>query len=114
MILPGSYSIRLTVDGKTLTQPLVVEKDPRSKNTGADLQAQFTFYRDAVHLSEANLERYKKEKKENKDQPSNFVKAMELLTSMIRDLEDSDGPPTQPQRTILEEIKNDVARTSRP
>jgi len=30
-VLPGRYSVRLTVDGQSLTQPLIVEPDPRSK-----------------------------------------------------------------------------------
>ena len=30
-VLPGRYSVRLSVDGQTLTQPLIVEPDPRSK-----------------------------------------------------------------------------------
>jgi photosystem II stability/assembly factor-like uncharacterized protein len=28
-VLPGKYTVRLTVNGKTLTQPLVVKRDPR-------------------------------------------------------------------------------------
>jgi photosystem II stability/assembly factor-like uncharacterized protein len=31
LALPGVYSVRLTVEGKTYTQPLVVKSDPRSK-----------------------------------------------------------------------------------
>lgn len=31
MALPGNYTVRLTVDGKTYSQPLVVKADPRSK-----------------------------------------------------------------------------------
>jgi photosystem II stability/assembly factor-like uncharacterized protein len=30
-VLPGVYRVRLTVEGKTFTQPLVVKSDPRSK-----------------------------------------------------------------------------------
>ena len=30
-VLPGRYTVRLSVDGQTLTQPLIVEPDPRSK-----------------------------------------------------------------------------------
>ena len=30
-VLPGRYTVRLTVDGQSLTQPLIVEPDPRSK-----------------------------------------------------------------------------------
>jgi len=31
LALPGNYTVRLTADGKTYTQPLVVKADPRSK-----------------------------------------------------------------------------------
>jgi photosystem II stability/assembly factor-like uncharacterized protein len=40
MVKPGNYSVRLTVDGKTSTQPFVVVNDPRSSATPAELQAQ--------------------------------------------------------------------------
>jgi hypothetical protein len=38
--LPGSYNVRLTVDGKQFTQPLALKMDPRIKTPLADLQAQ--------------------------------------------------------------------------
>jgi photosystem II stability/assembly factor-like uncharacterized protein len=38
---PGDYTVTLTVDGKTLSQPLTVAMDPRVKATAADLQEQF-------------------------------------------------------------------------
>jgi len=37
---PGTYTVRLTVDGITQTQPLVVRKDPTSAGTEADIAAQ--------------------------------------------------------------------------
>jgi photosystem II stability/assembly factor-like uncharacterized protein len=40
-ILPGSYTIRLTVDGKTSTAPLAVKMDPRVKTPAAGLQKKF-------------------------------------------------------------------------
>ena len=39
--MPGRYSVVLKVDGKTFTEPLVVEMDPRVKTSTADLQRQF-------------------------------------------------------------------------
>jgi photosystem II stability/assembly factor-like uncharacterized protein len=39
--LPGSYQVRLTVDGKTLLQPLTLVMDPRVKITSQDLEKQF-------------------------------------------------------------------------
>ncbi|HEV2482902.1 MAG TPA: hypothetical protein VGS79_24720 [Puia sp.] len=40
--LPGTYTVRLTADGKTSTQPLVIRMDPRVKTSAAALQQQFT------------------------------------------------------------------------
>ncbi|MEO8362505.1 MAG: hypothetical protein ABI672_20935, partial [Vicinamibacteria bacterium] len=40
LALPGTYTLRLTVDGKSQTQTLVVRNDPRSPATLADLKAQ--------------------------------------------------------------------------
>ncbi len=38
---PGRYVVRLTAAGRTVSQPLIVKKDPRIKATDADLAAQF-------------------------------------------------------------------------
>jgi hypothetical protein len=38
---PGDYTVTLTVDGKTFSQPLTVAMDPRVKTSTADLQKQF-------------------------------------------------------------------------
>jgi hypothetical protein len=40
-VVPGDYTVTLTVDDKTFTQPLTVEMDPRVKASTADLQEQF-------------------------------------------------------------------------
>jgi photosystem II stability/assembly factor-like uncharacterized protein len=52
---PGRYRVRLTADGKTVTQPLVVKRHPMYEATDADLREQFALalqIRDKV--SEAN------------------------------------------------------------
>jgi photosystem II stability/assembly factor-like uncharacterized protein len=38
---PGDYTVTLTVDGKTFSQPLTLGMDPRVKASAADLQEQF-------------------------------------------------------------------------
>jgi photosystem II stability/assembly factor-like uncharacterized protein len=40
-VAPGDYTVALTVDGKTFTQPLMVTMDPRVKASAADIQEQF-------------------------------------------------------------------------
>jgi hypothetical protein len=39
--MPGKYSVKLTVDGTSYTQPLTVRMDPRVKMPEADLRKQF-------------------------------------------------------------------------
>jgi photosystem II stability/assembly factor-like uncharacterized protein len=55
MALPGTYQVKLTVDGESETQPLVIRKHPLRDTPDADLQEQFALglqIRDKV--SEAN------------------------------------------------------------
>jgi hypothetical protein len=40
-VMPGQYTVRLTVDGHSYTQPLAVRMDPRVQTSTADLQKQF-------------------------------------------------------------------------
>jgi photosystem II stability/assembly factor-like uncharacterized protein len=45
---PGDYEVRLTIDGKTFTQPLHITMDPRSKATPQDLAQQVKIGREIV------------------------------------------------------------------
>jgi hypothetical protein len=40
-VVPGTYSVKLTANGKVTTQPLLIKMDPRSNATAAALQQQF-------------------------------------------------------------------------
>lgn len=46
-VMPGKYTLKLTVDGKTLTQSLTVKMDPRVTTQMLDLQKQFTLSQQA-------------------------------------------------------------------
>ena len=41
MALPGKYTVRLTIDGQTYTQPLTIVKDPQNSASDAELEASF-------------------------------------------------------------------------
>jgi hypothetical protein len=41
-VAPGTYTVKLTVDGKSYTQPLTVKMDPRVKTSALGLNQQFT------------------------------------------------------------------------
>jgi hypothetical protein len=53
-VMPGKYTVTLTVDGQRYTQPLTVEIDPRVKTPLRDLQKQFELssqvYEDLLRL----------------------------------------------------------------
>ncbi|MGH9564845.1 MAG: hypothetical protein ACRD4I_02575, partial [Candidatus Angelobacter sp.] len=57
LALPGSYQVRLTVDGATYTRPLKLVMDPRVLVPKTDLEAQFALqikiYRALVQASRA-------------------------------------------------------------
>src|ERR1039458_5658390 len=42
-VIPGTYQVKLTVDGKPFTQDLKVEMDPRAKVTAGELEEQLRF-----------------------------------------------------------------------
>src|SRR5262249_52290552 len=41
MVMPGQYTVKLTVEGESLVQPLTVKMDPRVKTPPEGLQKQF-------------------------------------------------------------------------
>jgi len=57
-VVPGAYSVKLTVNGKPYTQPLVVKMDPRVKQPADALQQQFDLSKrvyDAINTIQATL-----------------------------------------------------------
>jgi hypothetical protein len=45
-VMPGQYTVRLTVNGRSMTQPLTVRMDPRVKTPLAELEQQFALSKD--------------------------------------------------------------------
>src|SRR5581483_1252942 len=46
---PGRYAVRMTVGGKTFTEPFTVKPDPRSKFTQAQYNQSFAFMKKYFH-----------------------------------------------------------------
>jgi hypothetical protein len=95
MVLPGTYQVRLTVDGKAQTQALVVTKHPLRDISDADLVAQWdiaTRIRDKVN--EANnavirIRRIKTDIAERaKDGPQEVQAAAEQLSKSLSVVEE--------------------------
>lgn len=54
--LPGTYTVKLTVDGQSYTQPLTVQMDPRIKSSSEDLRKQFEMETSAVEGMDESFE----------------------------------------------------------
>lgn len=52
-VMPGDYSVVLTVDNRTYRQPITAKLDPRVKASNADLQKQFDASRDLYDIRAA-------------------------------------------------------------
>ena len=58
LVLPGTYTVRLTVGGKTFTQPLIVKMDPRITTSAVGLALQFSLSKqlyDAMNKGPKNI-----------------------------------------------------------
>ncbi|MGH9316234.1 MAG: WD40/YVTN/BNR-like repeat-containing protein [Thermoanaerobaculia bacterium] len=106
LVPPGTYTVRLTVDGKESTQKLVVRKDPNSAGTEADIEAStklsVAIYRDVnviagminqIEWTRKQLEDFQKMLKAEKAESSSATAAKEL-EQKIREVEDRFLQPT--------------------
>jgi photosystem II stability/assembly factor-like uncharacterized protein len=57
-VAPGTYTVRLTAGGKTMTQPIVIKLDPRVKMT-PEVQQNFTLTTQAENHARMSQEAYK-------------------------------------------------------
>ncbi|HTL43971.1 MAG TPA: hypothetical protein VL262_06495 [Vicinamibacterales bacterium] len=57
-VVPGTYTVKLTVNGQALAQPLTVKMDPRVKSTAATIAHQFALAK-RVYDASADLEHAK-------------------------------------------------------
>ena len=97
-VMPGDYSVVLTVDGKSFTQPLSVKMDPRVKAATADLAGQFELskglyeIRPELEAINNNLSRLSEEIGKTKELAGQNAVAAQLDT-MLKKLQELAGPP---------------------
>ena len=130
-VLPGTYNVVLTVNGKRYTAPLTVAEDPRAKATEADLEASLALsqkiapalaeaaqgYREQRALKEMLDQRFPKAAKQRDEmrivleplraEPAEghptFKSASEMLAGVERALESADVAPTPAQQQFVDE-----------
>lgn len=107
LVLPGRYSVKLTVAGVVYTQPLKVVMDPRVQTTPAGLEQQLNAARELQRLMDADYEAVTRMR--NADASN---KQLKDLTSLNRQLahvfeviEGSDNAPTTQALAAVKQLK---------
>jgi hypothetical protein len=85
--LPGEYTVKLTVDGKTFIQQLTLKMDPRIKTSPADLKRQFDLAMEVVAMMRAG-------------KPSG------PLVRLLGTIEGCDEAPTPQMAAAVAELRN--------
>ena len=99
-VLPGTYHVQLTADGKGFQQTLTVQMDPRSVATAAELKEQF-FWAQKVYISMAEAETaIAKLTEMDKVRHKDLIAALQVLSrslsGLLSALESADRtPPSQ-------------------
>lgn len=101
-VLPGQYEVRLTVGGRTQSQPLTVALDPRVHISAADLAAQRGFYDAVSKALEEATEAQERSPKEG------IATAAAVLSALATDLEACDCTPTAPQKEVFETYRKQL------
>ncbi len=96
-VLPGTYQLRLTVNDKTMTQPLDVKMDPLVKTTEADLAKQMELglkLRDSLNVLDTTINQIEAVRKrtavlEKSAQGSSVAATAATIDGRLSDIEDA-------------------------
>ncbi len=104
-VMPGTYTARLTVDGKTYNQSFIVKMDPRVKTSSKDLAAQHDLSIICYNYMKRCMEALK-ETGLATEKTTELRRFQGVFSSLQNILQDSDLPPTT--QTIAA-VKDNVA-----
>jgi photosystem II stability/assembly factor-like uncharacterized protein len=124
--LPGEYTVRLTVGGRTLTRPLRLKMDPRVKASPDDLRAQLERSQEIVRDLARSASALEKVKQERGRTPAGS-KASELaqteakltslngrLATVYGILQEVDAAPTRAALQSAQELRQELDASSPP
>jgi len=99
---PGTYTVKLTVDGKAYVQKLTVKMDPNVKTPAADLALQHDLSFD-LYMARKNLLSKKPATENEKKESAQLDRKMAAVFEI---LQDTDMPPTTQAVGAAKELIN--------
>jgi photosystem II stability/assembly factor-like uncharacterized protein len=105
-VAPGQYTLKLTVDGKTYTQPIVVKPDPRVRTPAIAMQQVYALsralYFEAKAAGEAGADA---QKSGHADAAAALESAAQGLRAVMNSLQAADVPATARQLKAIAEAR---------
>jgi hypothetical protein len=102
-VVPGTYTVRLTADGRALSQPLTVGMDPRVKTPAADIETQHTVAMRLVEaMARARDALARGEKPSDGEAVGRLRRLHGQLTQLLDTVEDVDALPTAAVQTAVD------------
>jgi photosystem II stability/assembly factor-like uncharacterized protein len=113
---PGTYTVKLTVNGRSYTQPLAVKMDPRVKTAPADLARQFTLSKtmyDGMKRVGDMLAEMRTRGNVDPAAERNLTQLHGQLSAVLNSLQGADMPPTQATIDAAAAAERAVAQIAR-
>ena len=107
---PGTYTVKLTVDGKTYSQPIVVKADPRVKTPALAMQQVYTLSKalyDETLAAAAALDAARRAN--NEDRVKTLSDAVSGLSGVLTILQAADVAPTAVQLKAIADARRKAA-----
>jgi hypothetical protein len=112
-VAPGTYTVKLVVDGKTYSQPIVVKQDPRVKTPALAMQQVYTLSRAMYDQALAVLAAADVARKAGKEDAAraltDTVSGPTGLASVLNILQAADVPPTAVQLKAIADARQKAA-----
>jgi photosystem II stability/assembly factor-like uncharacterized protein len=109
-VAPGTYTVKLTANGKTYSQPIVVKQDPRVKTPAVAMQEVYTLSRAMYFETLAAHAAAGEAKKLNKDAEAEALNAAaQRLASVMNILQAADVQPTAVQLKAINAARQNAA-----
>ena len=93
-VLPGRYTVKLTVDGKSYSQPLTVKMDPRAKTSTEGLRQQFELESNIVqsmNIDYEALQQVRSLREQLRSMKGHTGKSAEAVDALARTLAELEG-----------------------
>lgn len=96
-VLPGMYSVRITVGSKVIEQPLEIKMDPRVKTAMSDLQRQHNLSKACYDARKQTINKYPQIDRK--------------LSSLFEILDNTDMAPTKTVETAVKNVLEELQKT---